>query len=348
MKIKKKLAALALAVSTLATATAGAEHPSAEQYRQILQSGNFYLEYETVGDTQNNLQNLMPGQGTVDVLASESGRRMASTIALEHKKKTGWGSRLLGIDVGDSKVVTKRGEKVPNTLYMNGNYYIFHPEGVSPSTSMTDIRSFMEQVAGKKKKQEAQVCSATQLNAPALDRSEGWEDVREHLALPDALSIFANNDSYQDKKGRMRLSVSYSGILLPLASYYDDNVPPKTAPVFVESRKVTIDKKEYDCDRYASDFRTVGGTVVAQVLYDAVYDEEGKLTKIQRYFSRHGKTESLGAVLVLELTSQLPEDAFFISAEPMKVYAAGMGDANDFLEIGVPVGTIGGASANAK
>ena len=41
----KKIAALAMALSML-TATAWAEQPKAEEYRQMMSSGTYYVEYE--------------------------------------------------------------------------------------------------------------------------------------------------------------------------------------------------------------------------------------------------------------------------------------------------------------
>ena len=41
----KKIAALAMALS-LMTATAWAEQPKAEEYKQIMSSGTYYVEYE--------------------------------------------------------------------------------------------------------------------------------------------------------------------------------------------------------------------------------------------------------------------------------------------------------------
>lgn len=349
MKIKRILAA-ALVLSTLTFAAASAEHPSAEQYREMLRSDNFYLEYEfSKGKEKKGAYTSLPFQSR-EILSSEAGRRMASFVSFEQK-----GNKLPGIfglfGLGGD-VEMKRGAQTPKALFMNGNYYIFQPQGGKPYVNtvftFADMGQLIKQGMNKNLNLEARVCPSNQLNIPDLDLTEGWGEVQSALELPDALTVFNDDDSYQKEKGRMKLNVVLGGEIYFDNSYRDYNMPPRTSPAFVESRRVTLDKKEYDCDRYVAEIKTMGGATAAQILYDVFYDENGKLMQIDRNFSRNGKTESLGSTVIWELTSQLPDKAFFISDKPIKVYAAGMGDANDFLEIDVQVGTIGGASEDEK
>lgn len=355
MKIRKKLAAaLALFTLTASSAIASAEHPSAQRYREMLRSDNFYLEYEMVDDSKKKSASLaaIPGMVKREALSSKEGKRLASSVPIERKKKMGLGSFIIGFNIGDSKTKTKRGARTPKALFVNDNYYIFQPQGGQPFINtvftMASIGQIMEQAMNKNPKLEARVCPATRLNDPKLDPTECWKDVRSALELPDALTVFTDDDPYQDQKGRVKINIFMLGEISFLSSYRDYTMPPRTEPKFLESRKVTLEKNEYDCDRYVANIKTVGGTVAGQVLYDVFYDGEGNLSQIRRYFSRNGKEEYLGTMEICELTAELPDDAFFISTEPIKTYAAGMGDANDFLGIDVQVGTIGGASTNGK
>lgn len=281
------------------------------------------------------------GYSQLEVLSSEEGKRLVSSVQIKRGKQTSWVPGIVGLLAGGGGTKVKRGPKAPKWLYANGNYYVFgNPFAV-------DISQIFAQMMNKKPK-EAHVCPATRINDPQLDPTEGWSIVRNILELPDALTVFTDDDSYQVRKGYMKINPVVLGEIAFSAAYRDYNMPPRTSPAFVESRKVTLEKKEYDCDRYVADIKTAGGTVAAQILYDVLYDGEGKLSQIRRYFSRNGKEESLGTMEIWKLTAELPEDAFFISDKPTKVYAAGMGDVNDFLGIDVQVGTIGGALTNGK
>lgn len=340
MKIRKKLATV-LTLLTLTASSASAEHPSAQRYREMLQSENFYLEYEMVDENEKNKQ---MGYSNLEILSSHAGKRMASSAPIKRERKTSKLPGIFGMIAGGG-LDTKRGCKAPKTLYTNGKYYIF---GNPFRPSMEQLTQIMEQMRNKHPKLDARVCQAGLLNSPELDPTESWDEVQASLELPDALSVFTDEDSFQEQQGRIKMHPNMLGKIFFSAWYRDYNMPPRTSPRFTESRKVTLDKKEYDCDRYVAEIKTVGGTVAGQIFYDVLYDGEGKLSQIRRCFSRNGKEESLGNMEIWELTSELPGDAFFISDKPMKVYAAGMGDVNDFLGIEVQVGTIGGSSTNAK
>lgn len=345
MKIKRILAA-ALALSTLTFATASAEHPSAEQYREMLRSDNFYLEYEFSKNKEKKAPYTSSSSLSREILSSEAGRRMASSVFNERNDNKL--PSLFGLFGMGGNAETKHGGQYPKILFMDDKYYIFHPEVVDPFMKM-NLRQSRNTMLDMGQTMAAHVCPANLIKSPDLDPTEGWGEVRGDLELPDALTVFTDDDPYQEEKGRMKLEFFYTnGEIYNFAAYRDYNMPPRTSPAFVESRRVTLDKKEYDCDRYAAEIKTSGGATAAQIFYDVFYDENGKLTQIDRYFVRNGKTESLGSTVIWELTSQLPDKAFFISDKPIKVYAAGMGDANDFLEIDVQVGTIGGVSTDEK
>ena len=103
--MKKKFLATAIAVSLgLGLQTANAEQPAAENYRQIFQSGTFYVEYKD--------------NYTVRIIGEKDGKRMERT-----KYETGmsWMKFLnpLGMLFGGS------GPKHPEVMHKDGKYYQF-------------------------------------------------------------------------------------------------------------------------------------------------------------------------------------------------------------------------------
>lgn len=156
-----------------------------------------------------------------------------------------------------------------------------------------------------------------QLNSPVLDPDESWQDIRTKLALPDGLAIFYWEDSFRDKN-------------------FDWGVP-----IYSGSSTKTIKKKTYDCDRYTSDIKTLAGTIIAQEVYDALY-ENGGLVMVQKYFVRDGKEFMIATVNVNTISAQVPDEAFAITKK-IKTYAPRNGDMNDLLEVYEQTGEIGGA-----
>lgn len=96
-----------------------AEHPAAEKYRKIFQSGTFYLEYKDFNESK--------------VLAAFDNKRMERIIYL----KMNWAFYFnpLGALFGGS------GSKCPEVLYQNGKYYQFIDEDaaiVLPEDKLND------------------------------------------------------------------------------------------------------------------------------------------------------------------------------------------------------------------
>lgn len=102
----KKILALALAFSTFA-ASALAEQPKAAEYKQIMSSGNFYVEYEL-----NDLKKC---------LAVKDGKRMDYTVY------TSMGNPFLAAVpiIGLASFFIKSDNKEPSALYADGKYYQF-------------------------------------------------------------------------------------------------------------------------------------------------------------------------------------------------------------------------------
>lgn len=102
----KKLLALTLALSTF-TASALAEQPKAAEYKQIMSSGNYYVEYEL--------------NAVKKCLAVKDGKRMDYTIY------TSMGNPFLAAVpiIGLASFFIKSDTKEPSALYADGKYYQF-------------------------------------------------------------------------------------------------------------------------------------------------------------------------------------------------------------------------------
>lgn len=102
----KKIAALAMALSML-TVTALAEQPKADEYRQIMSSGTYYVEYE--------MDDIIKG------LAVSEGKREDYTAY-----KNEFNPFMLLSPIGALVSLFGGGDKkVPTALYMDGKYYQF-------------------------------------------------------------------------------------------------------------------------------------------------------------------------------------------------------------------------------
>ena len=260
-----------------------AEQAAAEQYRQIFRSGNFYVEYQTVSHLWDKLSKTAGGQKTF---------RAETTFVFGQLNMKSDKVTLAGKD-GARVVKSKLKDKVPHAMYLDGKYYNYF------------------------KGQNLLILPENQLNSPVLDPDEGWQNIRNKLALPEGLAIFYWEDSFRDKN-------------------FDWGVP-----TYSGSSTKTVKKKTYDCDRYVSDIKTLAGTVIAQEIYDALY-ENGKLVMVQKYFVRDGNEFLITTTNVRTISAQVSDTAFDITKK-LKTYAPHEGDMNDLLEVYEQTGEIGGA-----
>lgn len=192
--------------------------------------------------------------------------------------------------------------KNPEVFYKDGKYYNY----------------FKDPVEGKqnKTKRRMLILSEEELNSAVLEPQEGWQDIRTELALPDELAIFYWNEPYREQDSGWG------------------------EPVYNGSSTREINKKNYDCDQYISDVKSLAGTVIAQEVYNALY-ENGKLVMVQKYFLRDGKEKLIETVNIKTITSQFPDTAFAIDKKT-KVYNPRNGDMNDLLNEYQEIGEIGG------
>lgn len=267
--MKKKVIAMALAFSCL-TASAFAEQQEAAKYRDILQSGKFYVEYEL--------------NYAKKILAVQDNKRMDYTI---YKSKgnpyAGMGLAMINPFLALGSLFIKNESKVPTAYYEAGKFYQFDS------------------------KKKAHMAIWNQLNDPNLNPMEGWNAVKQKLALPTELAIFAPNDMFAE---------NYAGV---------------ATPKFVESGNASIDGKTYVYDKYSSNILSHSGKVLIGNNYYFYYGE-GELKHINTFtYSDSSGEVLLRSIDIKKITQELPENILKIP-EGCKVYAAGIGDMNDLIE----------------
>lgn len=155
-------------------------------------------------------------------------------------------------------------------------------------------------------KKKATMALWNQLNDPNIDPKGGWNAVQNTLAVPDEFSPLYSYDPYRSQSAAMG------------------------TPSFVETVKKTIDKKEYDCDRYILPIRSQSGSTLAEINYFYCYDE-GKLLHIEKVISANGKEYYTNRIKIKDFTDNIPEGIFDVP-KGCKVYAVGVGDMNDLIE----------------
>lgn len=267
--MKKKVIAIALAFSCL-TASAFAEQPEAAKYRDILQSGKFYVEYEL--------------NYAKKILSVQDNKRMDYTI---YKSKgnpyAGMGLAMINPFLALGSLFIKNESKVPTAYYEAGKFYQFDS------------------------KKKARMATWNQLNDPNLNPMEGWNAVKQKLALPTELAIFAPNDMFAE---------NYAGA---------------ATPQFVESGSETIDGKEFVYDKYSSCVPNRSGQTLFATNYYFYY-EQGELKNIKTFtYSDSSGEVFMRNIDIKKITQELPENILKIP-EGCKVYAAGIGDMNDLIE----------------
>lgn len=267
--MKKKVIAMALTFSCL-TASAFAEQPETAKYRDILQSGKFYVEYEL--------------NYAKKILAVQDNKRMDYTI---YKSKgnpyAGAGLALINPFLALGSMFIKNESKVPTAYYEAGKFYQFD------------------------NKKKAHMAIWNQLNDPNLNPMEGWNAVKQKLALPEELAIFAPNDMFAE---------NYAGA---------------DVPKFIESGNASINGKDFVYDKYSTSVLSHSGNVLFGNNYYFYYGG-GELKHINTFtYSDNSGEVLLRSIEIKKITQELPENILKIP-EGCKVYAAGIGDMNDLIE----------------
>ena len=162
-------------------------------------------------------------------------------------------------------------------------------------------------------KNKAFVCAKSNLTNENLDPRQGWNTVEQKLALPFELMVFYWNDPFRDKTMDI------------------------TEPTATWSGKKTVDKTEYECDRYASRLYNASSGE-AWYVYELLY-EKGNLKRIYSYVKKGEREYPINKLEIKKIGSKWPENLFKIESDT-KIYAAGTGDMNDLLEQPVEVGAM--------
>ncbi len=346
----KKISVITLLMSFF-TISAQAEQPMANEYRQMLQSGTYYLEY-SVRDYDSNKRlpfalqkKKKPGIDDDKEITSRpwksasKGKNVLMGIGQVAGQPIGTGITYAVVNAGKDRIqyfkeiIKKRGFSLPipfvnaevggsqkayltpRIMYQQGKYYRFSAGMGMAGSSLV--------ISGKKIKDDQVIMlPESEINSPDVDPMEGWGSIRSELSLPLEFAIFNVKDGFQDNNNMVQ------------------------APVLQESIQRNIGKNTYESDKYMSKEKDIDNGSVENFIYYALY-KEGKIFLIQKYRMKEDGSEEISEeVYVRNIAGQLPEDAFAFS-KPIPVYAAGMGDINDFLGIPVQVGTLGG-SMDAK
>lgn len=321
----KKFLLLALLLTAI-TLPARAEQPAAEEYRQMFRSGNFYVEYQMSVTNSANQKLHSP----IFTLAGRDGNRM-QRIVIDKMFSQFWNYQSGWLNLSsvlDNATLSyrrtnlqyagrgnggfwmkdllfgKSEKNYPDALFMDGKYYRFR---------RVDQLLDKTKAYGGNGTVYAKVLAQEDLNSPTLNEDDEWEFIRSDLALPDEFAIFCWDEPFRK------------------------NFTP--APTYKDSSKRTVDGKEYDCDQYLVDIKNLAGTVIAQELYNMLYDG-GKLIRVQKYFLYNGEEDLVLEVDVKNISATVPDNAFKIGRK-IKVYAAENGDMQDLLEQPVLVETLG-------
>lgn len=272
--MKKKVLAITLALTTFA-GSALAEQPGAAEVKNTLQSGKYYLEYEM--------------DYAKKILAVQDNKRMDYTVYKSTGNlAAGMGLALINPLLGLGAMFIKNESKIPTAYYEAGKFYQFES------------------------KKKATMALWNQLSDPNLDPMENWNTVKQKLALPEELQIFAPKDMFAEL------------------------MTGTTMPVFEESGSASIKGKEYLYDKYVSQTKSITGKVLMEKSY-FMYYLDNELKFIKTYLRQaNGLEQQINDIELKKLTSELPENILKIP-EGCKVYAAGIGDMNDLLDQPVQV-----------
>ena len=147
-----------------------------------------------------------------------------------------------------------------------------------------------------------------------LNPKEGWSTINKTLSLPDELAVF----NWSDKYHKVSKAIS--------------------EPIFANSMNKVVDGTNYECDRYESIVKSASGRKDATIVFDMLYSK-GELAMVQSAIFANGKEYEVNKLIIKKISRNVPENDFKVY-EKAKVYAAGIGDMNDLLEIPVLIGTL--------
>lgn len=228
---------------------------------------------------------------------------------LEFKDK--WGTRIIanedGVRMERMNYTFEQGAMV----WLNPLGAIFGGTGDKNPEVMHKDGKYYHFVAKKK----ANVCSEKNLHDENLDPRQGWNKISQKLAVPNELAVFFWDDPYRAKS------------------------PAISAPKFSETVQKIFGGKNYVCDRYVSEIRTIDGRESARLVYDMLY-KDGQLFRAELYIVRNDIEYPVNELEIVRIQRDVPKDTFKIY-KGTKLYSAGTGDIDDLLENPKEIETVG-------
>jgi len=231
---------------------------------------------------------------------AENYRKIFESDIFYLKLKDKWGRRILASD-GDMRL-ERMNTSTGSLAYLNPMGALFGGgEDKYPEVICKDNQyyQFIED-------NKALVCTQQDLLNENLDPRQGWNTVKQKLAIPDELSALYPDDPFATKS------------------------PLLTEPQFSSSTQAAIKNQVYDCDIYVRQVKSASGEVGAQIIYQLYY-LENKLVRAETLVERNGTQYPVHEIEIEEFTSTIPDNAFEFRKN-IKLFAAGIGDMNDLLE----------------
>ena len=255
---------------------------------------------------------MAPGASSAEQPAADGYRQIFASGKFYVEYKDNYTVRIIGEKDGKRMERTSYESGLSWMQYLNPLGMLFGGEGPKhPEVMYRDGKYY--QFTDKSK---AIVCERSKLGDENLDPREGWNGIGQKLALPVELAVFHWDDPYREKSMALQ------------------------KPELMWSGKKTVDKKEYDCDRYSSPIKSASGGDGAYYVYEMLY-ENGNLVKIQSYVRRGEDEYPINVLSIKKISGDIPESLFKIGKNT-KVYEAGIGDMNDLLDQPTQVETMEG------
>lgn len=269
------------------TAEVSAEQAAAEHYRQLIESGRFYIEY------QGNNALAFDGDRRVSYAKYQRvGDRIANGINLFYHNAS---PVYKGINESTFFKDHKENKLKIEALYQNGKYYQFFSNNKA-------LRAEEESLGNLKNPNDT------------LNQSEGWDQVKMALNLPEFLEALVPNHPQLLMNSILNVFDSNKGCISEC----------------VRSDTEQIDGKTFNVDRYVVtrlDIKT-SETSPDQNSYSFYYDEAGTLKYVKEE-TRHGHKHG-DLISIEEFCEEIPS-GFFDFPKGCKVYESDSGGMGDLL-----------------
>lgn len=293
---------------TISTAEVSAEQAAAQHYRQLIESGKFYIEY------QGN--NALAFDGDRRVQYGKS-NRVGDQTAFGHNVMIKDGSPVFaGIDVFSSMKDHKNKKLKIAALYQDGKYYQFISNGKALRANAKDVENYSNP-------------------DDTFNRSEGWQQVQMALSLPDWLEALTPNNPNLFMNSMLIQFGGYHAVSECVRSdveqfdgeahYVDRNGLSRRD---VEGKGARTESETFYIDRYVVKLINSEGNVAYQNSYSLYYDGEGKLKYVKMETKNGVKLGWL--ISIEEFRAEIPS-GFFDFPKGCKVYESDSGGMGELL-----------------